>query len=410
MNKIIDPFNNIDSASPPKIASDLLLTQKYSEGNIQNPNLYSSSKPFYKVIVGVKRGKGVDFTDLQKAIDKVNILGGGTIFINAGIYVVNQNITLYSNITLLGEDNNTTIIDFNLGQYGIYAPGIDIGRLNNIHIKNIQVINSRLTSAAFTIHGAISFFYVDNCSITDCYFSNNVGSIATEDIHINYCTRFQIERNYSISSQFIFVYSSVHGNIVDNYISGYSVNTGTSCKHIYISASSKIKAMRNTIIGSSEHGIYHNNTSTNCRYESNHIEDCATRGIYIESGESNFIVNNYIVKTTTGTYGIGFNVADYSVVQGNIVIGVTSNAITIAGTNGRCTVSGNIVKGVGGKGIYIVSDYVVISGNAVTGCVTGLYIDSGSNKCVAVANHLLGNTTALTDASPDSTVQHNVIV
>jgi len=583
---IIKAFNDIKAKFfPKKEAYDQMLLRKYLEGELQNPIMATTRRPAYRAIVSPTPG-GTDFIDLQKAIDFVNELGGGTIFVKAGIYILTSNINLYSNIELIGEDNNTAILDFSAGDYKIQALGSVGSRLNNIHIENIQVRNSRV---AYTNgYGATLFNYCDDISVKNCHFTNNVGAginviaaqnilplaansvilgrstadagqgpytelsqgfkvteskvaiqaylylkrngtfpeetyniwleiqgdsggmpdgvaistslnrdasgigtsgsweifeefdgtdalvVGTQyhlvlkgnfpasdvnnivwynsassgnsyangepagkkagvwedtteddfnfkleynpidskystDIYIRYSNRFQVERNYSFDSQFLLLTQSTHGNIVDNYVDGYSANAVSNCKHIWISGCSKIKVMRNTVIGSSDHGIYHNNMSTNNYYAFNHLEDCATRGIYIESGGKNFIVNNYILKTTVGAYGINTYISDDSVVSGNVVVGVTQNGITVSATTGHTIVSNNVVKGAGNKGIFIVSDNIVIVGNTATGCLVGMFIDSTSNKCVIIANHLRDSTTPLTNNSPDSIVDHNVI-
>lgn len=53
-----------------------------------------------------------DFTDLQSAIDYVNSLGGGTVFIRNGTYDLTADITFYNNISLLGESSDGVILDF----------------------------------------------------------------------------------------------------------------------------------------------------------------------------------------------------------------------------------------------------------------------------------------------------------
>lgn len=51
--------------------------------------------------------------DIQRAIDKVSREGGGTVFIRNGTYQETDNITLKSAVSLVGEKESTTIIDFN---------------------------------------------------------------------------------------------------------------------------------------------------------------------------------------------------------------------------------------------------------------------------------------------------------
>jgi len=50
--------------------------------------------------------------DIQKAIDKVNKLGGGTVFLKVGTHSLITDLTLYSNIYLQGENAGSSIISF----------------------------------------------------------------------------------------------------------------------------------------------------------------------------------------------------------------------------------------------------------------------------------------------------------
>ena len=100
-----------------------VLLRKYLGGEIQNPTMSTTLRPAYRAIVGTKRGSGVDFIDIQKAIDRVDELGGGAILIKAGTYTLTTGITLKSKITLIGEDPETTIIDANSTNSGISANG-----------------------------------------------------------------------------------------------------------------------------------------------------------------------------------------------------------------------------------------------------------------------------------------------
>src|SRR4030042_5407292 len=66
----------------------------------------------YNVLVSTIEGEG-DYTDIQDAIDYLHDgIGYGIIFIKVGTYYPESSLTLYSNISLIGESQPTTIIDF----------------------------------------------------------------------------------------------------------------------------------------------------------------------------------------------------------------------------------------------------------------------------------------------------------
>ena len=59
-----------------------------------------------------QQGSGTHLT-IQNAINDVNASGGGSVLLKNGTYILNDDITLYSNISLIGEDKYNTIIDGN---------------------------------------------------------------------------------------------------------------------------------------------------------------------------------------------------------------------------------------------------------------------------------------------------------
>jgi len=75
--------------------------------------------------VGPEAGvNGADFDNIQEAIDFVNGFGGGKVFVKPGVYTLNSDITLYSDVHLVGEDNRSSIVDFDNNSYQIKIVGI----------------------------------------------------------------------------------------------------------------------------------------------------------------------------------------------------------------------------------------------------------------------------------------------
>jgi parallel beta-helix repeat protein len=168
--RVVNFFHDVEDAGlPTQDNYQQTLIRKYLEGELQSPILATTRRPAYRAIVSPTPG-GTDFTDLQKAIDFVNELGGGTVFVKMGTYYPTTNINLYSNIELVGEDSSTTIIDFNGGDFKILASG-GTPRMNNINIKSIKVMGARPKQ-----YGAITIRYADDCSVEDCHFEDNVGT------------------------------------------------------------------------------------------------------------------------------------------------------------------------------------------------------------------------------------------
>src|SRR3990167_7030358 len=65
------------------------------------------------IVLGNKVTNVFPGQDIQKAIDKVNKLGGGTVFLKQGTHSLASDLILDDNINLEGEGIYNTIIDFN---------------------------------------------------------------------------------------------------------------------------------------------------------------------------------------------------------------------------------------------------------------------------------------------------------
>lgn len=119
----LNPLNRIDT--------------KYMQNrSVRNPTIISDSRSF-AAIVGTRGTSGVDFTDIQEAVDSVRTLGGGSILIKVGTYRPPTFITLYSNIHLVGEDPERTILDFSgsqlaTSQSAIFAGGEEVTNTGSI--------------------------------------------------------------------------------------------------------------------------------------------------------------------------------------------------------------------------------------------------------------------------------------
>jgi len=346
--------------------------------SIRNKLLYPQSRT-YKAIVD-PAGYG-DETDIQKAIDFVNSLGGGSIFVKAGTYVLNSDITLYNNIEIIGEDNDTVIFDFNSGAYQFKLIGTSGTHKKNCWLRNIQVKNSRKG-----MNGAVYFNYVDDSGVINCKFQNNKASSGGwgSAINASYCTRISIEDNYCY----------------DDEIS------------IWINECTKSKVSRNHVNGADQIGIYLSGGLNNFVFE-NLIENSGGSAIWVESSHRTQIIGNFI--KTFASYGITTgenNPTDYLVILGNYIENTTSSgsAITMYFGSKYCSIVGNVIKLAGGDGIYLSdADRNTIVGNVVTGGDVGLELTADCNRNVVIGNQLYGNTTNLINNGTNGDVAHNLI-
>jgi hypothetical protein len=89
----------------------------------------------HSAIVAPSPGPGV-FTDIQTAIDYVERLGGGTVFIKVGTYYPDSNIILKGDVVLQGESATNVIIDFGGTTNQIIAEGENAYTTGTVSVDN----------------------------------------------------------------------------------------------------------------------------------------------------------------------------------------------------------------------------------------------------------------------------------
>lgn len=162
---------NISSPTAPTFSPLNRVDSKYIQDlAIKNTNLTSESRAF-TAVVGPTGTPGVEFTDIQEAIDYTDSLGGGTVFIKSGTYHPKRKITLKSKISLIGEGPENTIINFtqtNLtsGSASLFSGAIEaIGTL--VTQEGTGIV---LTTASKTVDGTGTAFSGDGVIAGDILF------------------------------------------------------------------------------------------------------------------------------------------------------------------------------------------------------------------------------------------------
>jgi parallel beta-helix repeat protein len=355
-------------------AAALLDHLSYSIYNIKtNP-----AARVYKAIVG--SGLEADFEALQAAIDWTNLYGGGTIFIKAKTYTLTSDITLYNNIEIVGEDNDTCIFDFNSGAYQFKLIGTSGTHKKNCWLRNIQIKNSHKGNL-----GAINWQYVNDSGIENCKFSGNVDPTFGDGaaITVDNCLRLSIKDNFFDS---------------DNL----SIQT-FSCTHITIEG--------NHISSASWAGIYVSGGSSNFIFN-NLVSDSAAAAILVELSNLTQVIGNFVDTFTS--YGITTfenEASDYLIISNNVVINgaVNSAGIYIALGSKYCSITGNVLKNNATHGITLLNgDRNTITGNVVTGGSKGIELDANSDRNVCSSNILIGSTTPLTNSGTNNLDVNNI--
>jgi len=370
-------------------------TDKVEDEEITNPKIDKLARAFHAIVDAAGNG---DYTDIQSAINYVNGLGGGRIFIKAGTYTPAATLTLYSNIELIGEDKDTTILDFNTKTFdGLTITGTAETNIANVKISELTIKNVTVTSGKFGIY----IEYAENITIDSCYFTNN----RTEGV-ASYRGDINIADDVSDRNTEDIIISNCISKNSGRFVSG----TGTQ----------RI-SVENNYVDSNEDNAVKLVNCTDVIVTFNRLLNLGVSGVLITYQDAEATAGRVIVKgniiTDAGNNGIGIGaaggeIAERIIVVDNIVIDSFNSGIDLDDTT-HCTIIGNVIEGsTNAHGIRLaVSDNNIIINNVCTGASGyGISIlDAASDKNIVLGNHLLGNTTgALQDNGIDTEVGHNI--
>jgi parallel beta-helix repeat protein len=294
----------------PAIAQDTQKTQPASRGNW----LYVGGS-----------GPG-NYTTIQSAISAAESFD--TVFVYSGIYYEDVTIMFKDNITLLGEDKNTTIINANK-----ISTVLTVGA-NNCSVSGFTLINCRrayndwdAAVVCVTLNGNI----IEN-NIISCYhmeYNDDMGAIDLRGSYNKIIRNRVFEEKTAGRLHGIVIHSSSNYNIIsENNITNYWV-AGIL---IYLNSD------YNIISG-------------------NYIHDNQGVGIW-DWGESTIIINNTISRNGVG---IECEIGSHSIIYNNIIQMNSGCGITLSWapkSNGATyyNVSQNLISD-NPTGLYILDSY-----------------------------------------------------
>src|SRR3990167_1763683 len=229
-------------------------------GYIVGPN---ANQRFYTRVV---TPGDLDSDPIQQGINDANRVGGGQVFLKTGTYTLGTNLDLFSNIHLIGEDADTTVINFGSANHQVRAFGI-IGAGNslaNILIENITFSGRRDTNSS---RAAIHFQYCNDSAIKECIFTNNWNGTVSDTLDLrlfNSSSRIEVSSNRFVSSGFAIDAGMNDANIFNNFF-------GTcNDRAIQINAN-RLNIYGNYFIGCAKEIIFSDDDNTFMTFTNNHI-------------------------------------------------------------------------------------------------------------------------------------------
>jgi|GEM_PF-6766448 len=364
---------------------------------------------------------GQDFTRIQAAV--VAASDGDTIYVYEGYY--NEIVTLDKELTVIGANKTTTIIDGNnikdvvkitadncfLSGFTVKNSGGSYAGVKIYEGKNANVSGNIIAGhVCGIIINASSALIVNNTIRSDLgspigiwIKTSNWNTIVGNYIHVTTTT--------SCGGYNIYIESSNHNEIVDNYLFGdkycsgdYPIylkssqyNTITNnkiyslCSGIYLGWVSNYNNINgNNIVSTWWNGIElrssHQNTISN-----NDVSNCNKNGINLDFSNDNNIVGN--IASSNNLNGIYLCHSDRNMISGNDVFENNKYGIHLDSTdNNDNTITNNNIASNKEDGIFIRSSDNTISGNTIVRN-KGDGIDLASINNIEIANNEIASNT-----------------
>jgi len=258
--------------------------------NIINKAHFFSKMPKEGSLLYVGGSGPGNFSSIQEAVD--NATDGDTIIVYSGVYYENVEIT--KEISLIGENTTSTIIDggnedstVTINNGGIFFRSFTVrnGKYHGIYLENSH--NSLILDTYIYANGESGIFCFSciNCSIDDNIIIDNKNGITLQGFS-RYCTVI----NNTISNQSnmgIFLKESYENIVKDSYIKYNNIGIYTlNCNNTII--------LNNSICNNSYYGI-ESKQSINNQFNINQIIN-NKYGIKLSDASSNNIIKGNTIK------------------------------------------------------------------------------------------------------------------
>jgi parallel beta-helix repeat protein len=245
-----------------------------------------------------------DNVAIQAALNALDAVGGGRLYLKAGIYGIAANITIPSNIEIYG-DGKATILSLT-ANVTVFVNSDIINGNNNITIRDMKLIGY---SAIYTsgISGIV-LTKCENSRIENCFITDFKGNCLALTNCLN---------TYVIKNKLTYAGSLGHGFKTSGSISGYNqdlfindnyisncTNNGMELTATQFSNFNRNKIWTNTKNGISGYRIY------KCTFNENVANDNTWSGIDIEGARNCVFANGIYNNNTLNGLGVERNYSD----------------------------------------------------------------------------------------------------
>lgn len=288
---------------------------------------------------------------IQEAIDYVKSQGGGSVFIEAGRYLIANPITVdFSNIEICGEGFHTKLINNATVDGALRVSGTSAVRLAQVYIHDLFIGNDTDTLIG---RSALKMAYVGTNAINEyslienLYLYNN----NTDSVYLDFCTNVTVRectiRRYNNNA--ITVKDSKRINLVENIIiegQGTNVTSGIRLSH---TNTEHITIESNVIHGVPGATVYSNSTYDTSEVKNNSISfnilsfSSWWYGVYLTNSAGYTIHGNAIGQTYQDCIRIDYKALDITL-TGNSIYGTHMGGVSF-GSASKIMFIGNNIQG-----------------------------------------------------------------
>lgn len=413
-----------------------------ASGTPTTTSLVPKNHPWYDITHtdwGAVAGEASDqSSNIQAAIDAIEAVGYGTLFIPVGTFQVDSILDINNtsiNIVGMGIGQSILVQTANAGgamiDYDATDPldtfsisGVSLrtsfagagnaidcnwasatgtdDEFTNCRIQDVEISPTNAASATAYFVRGIVLDDANNAHIDNALIKGRDGTrSATYSVSLaGECLRTTINGLKCVS---VATAINVAGTCEQTLITNSKLEQTTTGVNFNFAAAEYLNSVTNCHIeayttgislANSNESILSNNTIYKHASSTNNFTGIA---LGTDSDDCKISDNILINKASTGTEdGIVITQGDRTTITGNYVKSMDTAGIEIASDPSDCTIVGNHIESCG-TGILDDSNDSLIEGNKVENCTTGIQTDTNSNNIYVISNRSVNNTTDYVD-------------
>lgn len=356
-----------------------------------------------KVVPSGDTTGAIDTPAIQAAINAMSAAGGGIVMLGRGIFYTNTNITIASNVRLIGKGQQVTIIRFNNQTYDGTGPALNVLQalsVSNVQIKSLTLDFNYTNLAGLTTAAKAALVASqadDRCNALSASSVTNglmddvelIGGFFHGIINVGTTSGFTMRGCTSHNNGF----RGVHFHSVNGTVVKFNIFDGN---FLYQNGVEAFNAGGSNILNSGMFVVFYAESTI---ISNNIIHDEYGVGLQLGGGsDTSKYVNVTGNQIRNCVQGISFgNVKDIAL-SNNVVVGCSAFGIIFSGVANNISITGGIIADNIGYGIACstgVATYnITMTGIDINNNTLGAASIRGSTASAFCDNMCVDNTTA----------------